>query len=124
MQMASKSHKAMGDNEWHKRLQDFADNGIWPSSSGNRPAPRQKKWNDLYLKVTNIQTNWVRVNENNDLQNLGIYYFNSFVICLLFFKYIYYVKWFPFLTTDPSHSLYTFNYYLNDSKSCHQRKSL
>ncbi|XP_036419498.1 uncharacterized protein LOC118803096 [Colossoma macropomum] len=49
--MTSKSHKAMGDDEWMSRLKRFAASGIWPSDAGNRPAPRQKKWYDLYQKI-------------------------------------------------------------------------
>ncbi|RXN37610.1 nuclease HARBI1 [Labeo rohita] len=42
----------MGDEEWMSRLRKFAAVGVWPSEAGNRPAPRQKKWHDLYLKIT------------------------------------------------------------------------
>jgi len=41
----------MGDGEWMARLRAFASSGVWPSDAGNRPAPRQKKWHDLYQKV-------------------------------------------------------------------------
>ncbi|KAJ8340737.1 hypothetical protein SKAU_G00353700 [Synaphobranchus kaupii] len=41
----------MGDEEWMSRLRTFAALGVWPSEAGNRPAPRQKKWHDLYLKL-------------------------------------------------------------------------
>lgn len=47
----AKSHKAMSDGEWLARLQKFASSGVWPSGEGNRPAPRQKRWHELYLKV-------------------------------------------------------------------------
>ncbi len=51
--MASKhkKHRAMGDEEWMSRLRKFAAVGVWPSEAGNRPAPRQRKWHDMYLKV-------------------------------------------------------------------------
>ena len=48
---STKSHKAMGDKEWMGRLRSFASSGVWPSGGGNRPAPRQRKWHDLYQKV-------------------------------------------------------------------------
>lgn len=48
---STKSHKAMGDTEWMSRLRKFAATGTWPSNEGNRPAPKQKKWHDLYQKV-------------------------------------------------------------------------
>ncbi|XP_063078244.1 uncharacterized protein LOC134468232, partial [Engraulis encrasicolus] len=47
----AKSHKAMSDGEWLARLQKFASSGVWPSGEGNRPAPRQKRWHELYLKI-------------------------------------------------------------------------
>ncbi|KAG9270336.1 hypothetical protein AMEX_G15275 [Astyanax mexicanus] len=47
----AKSHKPMADSEWLHRLQTFASTGAWPSNAGNRPAPRQKKWHDLYHKI-------------------------------------------------------------------------
>lgn len=47
-----KSHKAMSDAEWISRLKKFASTGVWPSNEGNRPAPRQKKWHDIYQKVS------------------------------------------------------------------------
>ncbi|CAL8241487.1 unnamed protein product [Merluccius merluccius] len=43
-------HKAMGDDEWMSRLKTFAASGVWPADAGNRPAPRQKKWFDLFNK--------------------------------------------------------------------------
>lgn len=49
--MSKKSHKALGDDEWMSRLRRFASTGVWPSEAGNRPAPRQKKWFDLFHKV-------------------------------------------------------------------------
>ncbi len=51
--MASKhkKHRAMGDEEWMSRLRKFAAVGVWPSEAGNRPALRQSKWHDMYLKV-------------------------------------------------------------------------
>ena len=60
-QMSSKtSHKAMGDADWLKRLQMFADTGVWPASEGNRPAPRQKKWHRYYQMVKQLkQTNTI-----------------------------------------------------------------
>lgn len=51
MSTKPKSHKAMGDGEWMARLRTFARCGVWPSGEGNRPAPRQRKWYDLYQKV-------------------------------------------------------------------------
>ena len=51
MSTKPKSHKGMGDGEWMARLRAFASSGVWPSDAGNRPAPRQKKWHDLYQKV-------------------------------------------------------------------------
>lgn len=47
-----KSHKAMSDAEWISRLKKFASTGIWPSNEGNRPAPRQKKWYEIYQRVS------------------------------------------------------------------------
>lgn len=51
--MASKhkKHRAMSEGEWMDRLRRFATQGVWPSEEGNRPAPRQKKWHDLYQKI-------------------------------------------------------------------------
>ena len=46
-----KAHRAMPDSVWYARLQEFADKGVWPSSAGNRPAPRQAKWYRLYQEV-------------------------------------------------------------------------
>ncbi len=46
-----KSHKAMSDEAWMSRLQRFASTQNWPSDAGNRPAPRQKKWHDLFQQV-------------------------------------------------------------------------
>lgn len=51
MSSKPKKHRAMGDDEWMSRLRRFAASGVWASEAGNRPAPRQKKWHDLYLKV-------------------------------------------------------------------------
>ncbi|RXN22060.1 hypothetical protein ROHU_036759 [Labeo rohita] len=51
MSTKPKSHKAMGDGEWMARLRAFASSGAWPSGAGNRPAPRQRKWYDLYQKI-------------------------------------------------------------------------
>ncbi|XP_057184794.1 uncharacterized protein LOC130551257 [Triplophysa rosa] len=49
--MATKrSHKAMSDAEWVSRLRKFASTGVWPSD-GNRPAPRQKKWHEIYQRI-------------------------------------------------------------------------
>ena len=55
-----KSLKSMGDDEWMVRLRAFASSGVWPSGGGNRPAPRQKKWHELYQKVKYIIT-WLHV---------------------------------------------------------------
>ncbi|KAK1906080.1 NAD-dependent histone deacetylase HST3 [Dissostichus eleginoides] len=41
----------MGDAEWLARLKAFANSGVWPSEGGNKPAPRQRKWYDLYQKI-------------------------------------------------------------------------
>ncbi|KAJ8375066.1 hypothetical protein SKAU_G00056460 [Synaphobranchus kaupii] len=30
----------------------FATTGVWPSEAGNRPAPRQKRWHDLYQRFS------------------------------------------------------------------------
>lgn len=46
-----KKHRAMGDDEWMSCLRRFTASGVWASEAGNRPAPRQKKWHNLYLKV-------------------------------------------------------------------------
>ncbi|XP_059211301.1 uncharacterized protein LOC131989935 isoform X2 [Centropristis striata] len=51
IKMSTKSHKAIGDGEWMSRLRAFASSGVWPSGAGNRPAPRQRKWHDLYQKI-------------------------------------------------------------------------
>ncbi|XP_028441948.1 uncharacterized protein LOC114560633 isoform X2 [Perca flavescens] len=51
MASKAKKHRAMGDNEWLSRLRRFATTGVWPSDARNRPAPRQKRWHDLYLKL-------------------------------------------------------------------------
>ncbi|XP_053091155.1 uncharacterized protein LOC113534513 isoform X1 [Pangasianodon hypophthalmus] len=51
MSKPQKSHKAMGDQEWMSRLRQFASTGVWPSEAGNRPAPRQKKWYDLFQRI-------------------------------------------------------------------------
>ncbi|KAK1885061.1 Protein trichome birefringence-like 25 [Dissostichus eleginoides] len=40
----------MGDAEWLARLKAFANSGVWPEG-GNKPAPRQRKWYDLYQKI-------------------------------------------------------------------------
>ncbi|KAJ8349270.1 hypothetical protein SKAU_G00244000 [Synaphobranchus kaupii] len=49
-EMSTKKHKAMRDGEWMARLKKFATTGVWPSEAGNRPAPRQKRWHDLYQR--------------------------------------------------------------------------
>ncbi|XP_057184274.1 ras-associated and pleckstrin homology domains-containing protein 1-like [Triplophysa rosa] len=49
--MSKKSHKAFGDDEWMSRLRRFASTGVWPSEAGNRPAPRQKKWFELFQRI-------------------------------------------------------------------------
>ncbi|XP_034534731.1 vegetative cell wall protein gp1-like [Notolabrus celidotus] len=41
----------MGDHEWMSRLRRFAATGVWPTDAGNRPAPRQKKWHELYQMI-------------------------------------------------------------------------
>ncbi|XP_042633172.1 uncharacterized protein LOC109065301 [Cyprinus carpio] len=41
----------MSDAEWILRLKKFASTGIWPSNEGNRPAPRQKKWYEIYQRI-------------------------------------------------------------------------
>ena len=46
-----KSHKAMPDREWHKRLRTFASTGTWKTECGNRPRPKQMKWYEAYKKV-------------------------------------------------------------------------
>ncbi|CAM4560459.1 unnamed protein product [Leuciscus chuanchicus] len=46
-----KSHKGLGDEEWMSRLRRFANTGVWPSEAGNRPAPRQKKWYELFQRI-------------------------------------------------------------------------
>ncbi|CAB1435237.1 unnamed protein product [Pleuronectes platessa] len=33
------------------RLRKFANTGSWPAGEGNRPAPRQKKWYQLYQMI-------------------------------------------------------------------------
>ncbi|KAF0023813.1 hypothetical protein F2P81_024443 [Scophthalmus maximus] len=50
MASKDKKHRSMGDEEWMSHLRRFAAVGVWPSDAGNRPAPCQKKWHDLYLK--------------------------------------------------------------------------
>ncbi|KAI9520647.1 hypothetical protein NQZ68_015566 [Dissostichus eleginoides] len=40
----------MSDSEWMSRLRKFASTGAWPAGEGNRPAPRQKKWCELYQR--------------------------------------------------------------------------
>ncbi|XP_073804837.1 uncharacterized protein isoform X3 [Danio rerio] len=49
--MSGKSHKAMSDADWISRLKKFASTGVWPSNEGNRPAPRQKKWHEIYQRI-------------------------------------------------------------------------
>ncbi|KAJ8335566.1 hypothetical protein SKAU_G00389080 [Synaphobranchus kaupii] len=51
MSTKPKTHKAMSDSKWMSRLRKFASTGVWPASEGNRPAPRQKKWHDLYQRI-------------------------------------------------------------------------
>ncbi|RXN05976.1 hypothetical protein ROHU_036803 [Labeo rohita] len=51
MSTKPKSHKAMDDGEWMARLRAFASSGAWSFGAGNRPAPRQRKWYDLYQKI-------------------------------------------------------------------------
>ncbi|XP_034005948.1 uncharacterized protein LOC117498012 [Trematomus bernacchii] len=41
----------MSDSEWMSRLRKFASTGAWPAGEGNRPAPRQKKWFELYQRI-------------------------------------------------------------------------
>lgn len=59
MSTKPKSHKAMGDGEWMARLRAFASSGAWPSGEGNRPAPRQRKWYDLYQKVKLPESHYI-----------------------------------------------------------------
>ncbi|KAL2077905.1 hypothetical protein ACEWY4_025590 [Coilia grayii] len=40
----------MPDTVWMARLRKFASTGTWPVDEGNKPAPRQKKWYELYQK--------------------------------------------------------------------------
>jgi hypothetical protein len=51
----SKSHKARPDSEWYAKLRIYAESGEWPrqfqGKVANRPAPRQKKFYDIYEKV-------------------------------------------------------------------------
>ena len=47
-----KKHKAMADSDWRK----FASTGAWPAGEGNRPAPRQKKWSELYQRVSALHS--------------------------------------------------------------------
>lgn len=49
--MSKKTHKSMTDAAWLARMKTFAESGVWPQHLGNRPAPRQKKWHDMYKKV-------------------------------------------------------------------------
>ncbi|MCI4378998.1 hypothetical protein PGIGA_G00222800 [Pangasianodon gigas] len=56
MSKPQKSHKAMGDQEWMSRLRRFASTGVWPSEAGNRPAPRQKKWYDLFQRPSSASS--------------------------------------------------------------------
>lgn len=41
----------MSDADWISRLKKFASTGVWPSNEGNRPAPRQKKWHEIYQRI-------------------------------------------------------------------------
>ncbi|XP_059354008.1 uncharacterized protein LOC132091966 [Carassius carassius] len=41
----------MSNAEWLARLESFAQTGVWPSTQGNRPSPRQKRWHELYQKI-------------------------------------------------------------------------
>ncbi|MED6269093.1 hypothetical protein CHARACLAT_029606 [Characodon lateralis] len=41
----------MPDTVWMARLRSFAATGSWPADEGNRPAPRQKKWYELYQRI-------------------------------------------------------------------------
>lgn len=52
----------MGDGEWMARRREFASFGVRPSGGGNRPAPRQRKWHDLYQKVKYSKTSTCGVN--------------------------------------------------------------
>lgn len=49
---SAKSHKGMSNAEWLARLESFAQTGVWPSTQGNRPSPRQKRWHEMYQKVS------------------------------------------------------------------------
>ncbi|KAL2092076.1 hypothetical protein ACEWY4_011874 [Coilia grayii] len=40
----------MPDTVWMARLRKFASTGTWPVDEGNKPAPRRKKWYELYQK--------------------------------------------------------------------------
>ncbi|XP_060927146.1 uncharacterized protein LOC133001557 [Limanda limanda] len=51
MASKGKKHRAMDDEEWMSRLCRFAGEGVWPAEAGNRPAPRQKEWHALFLKI-------------------------------------------------------------------------
>jgi hypothetical protein len=54
----------MPDEEWSKRLQQYAATGCW--TGGNKPAPRQKKWYQLYKKVCTInQGSYGNIFKNN-----------------------------------------------------------
>ncbi|XP_052441064.1 uncharacterized protein LOC127979568 [Carassius gibelio] len=48
---SAKSHKGMSNAEWLARLESFAQTGVWPSTQGNRPSPRQKRWHEMYQKI-------------------------------------------------------------------------
>ncbi|XP_026143958.1 uncharacterized protein LOC113118756 [Carassius auratus] len=48
---SAKFHKGMSNAEWLARLESFAQTGVWPSTQGNRPSPRQKRWHEMYQKI-------------------------------------------------------------------------
>ncbi len=55
----AKEPQGHGDGEWMARLRAFASSGAWPSGEGNRPAPRQRKWYDLYQKVKLPESHYI-----------------------------------------------------------------
>ncbi|KAG9267559.1 hypothetical protein AMEX_G18412 [Astyanax mexicanus] len=67
----------MGDEEWVARLKTFAGTGVWPSEAGNRPAPRQKKWHELYQKasIKHIINQGSAITINNAVSKLSYWNF-------------------------------------------------
>ncbi|XP_035988145.1 uncharacterized protein LOC110367754 isoform X4 [Fundulus heteroclitus] len=47
----TESRKSIPDSVWMSRLRSFAATGSWPAEQGNRPAPRQEKWYQLYHMI-------------------------------------------------------------------------